>query len=236
MPQDLGTRQLGDLLPLGQSGRSLLEVDSIDRHPSATRLQQRPCLRGETGDVCRRQLDVVEQDAPRDVAQLVCPHLGPGAGLGEQVEGGPGRTTGKFGGSHFEADRGESRTGLGHELPRFGLAEDHLTAALHACPTQCGEGSFESRPLRSDHAASLACLQRGVDRNELARSDSRVHRRHPQTLRAGRFELDDERAASFGDGARPLVQPARSVTRQVAIGREDFAVHPGHNRVGEVSR
>ena len=75
-----------DRLALLERRRGLLEVDPIDLDPPAARLHQRARLLGEPADVGRGQLDVVEQDRPRDVAELVRADHRAARRLGEQAQ------------------------------------------------------------------------------------------------------------------------------------------------------
>ena len=55
LAEDLGPGQLRRLLPLGQRGRGLLEVDAVELDPPPPGLDQRPGLTGQPGDVGGRR-------------------------------------------------------------------------------------------------------------------------------------------------------------------------------------
>ena len=73
LAQDLRPGELRHTLALGERNRCLLHIESIDLDPLATRLHERTRLARESSNVVSGQLDIVEQDRPGDVAELVRP-------------------------------------------------------------------------------------------------------------------------------------------------------------------
>jgi hypothetical protein len=93
------------------------------------RLHHRRGLLGESSDLGRGELGVVEHDAPPDVAQLLRADGGALPALGVEVQRRRGRATGELGRPHVETDRRERRADGAHELPGLVLAQRDLSAA-----------------------------------------------------------------------------------------------------------
>ncbi len=86
MSQDLRARELAGRGPFGQRSGRFLQIGPIKLDPPASRLHERSGFGGQTGDVGRGQLDVVENRRPPHIAQLVgADHRLPG-GFGEEPE------------------------------------------------------------------------------------------------------------------------------------------------------
>ena len=84
--KDLGARELGRLRPIGQRRGGLLEIDTVELHPTATRLDERAGLGGQAGDLGGGELDVVEHHRPAHVAQLMSADVGLARRRAEQLD------------------------------------------------------------------------------------------------------------------------------------------------------
>ena len=77
---------LGDVGAFGQGSRGLLEIESVDLDPLAIRLHQWPSLSGQVRHLGGGEFEVVEQDGPCNLRQLVGAHHGTGRSFGEQAQ------------------------------------------------------------------------------------------------------------------------------------------------------
>jgi hypothetical protein len=137
--------------------------------------------------------------------------------------------------SHVEANSGEAGTGDGHELPRFVLAQRHLSPARRPRSAEGGEEPSESRPLGGHRPASSLGPQCGVNRDGPTLARWCVDRQEPHPAGAGRVELHDKSRTRRGrDGARPVLQCLRYVSCERRRGSERCATHAGDQRVAHV--
>ena len=130
--QQLGPRHAGGGLPFGQGGGCRGQIGVIDLDPVAMGPHQRTGLGGQAGDLGRIELDVVEQDRPAHVGQLVRADHRRGGRVGLEAQGGLGPAGGQHGHPDVEAGGGQASTQTRHQLPCLVLAEDDLTPAVAA--------------------------------------------------------------------------------------------------------
>ena len=124
--------------------RGSREIGAIDGDPTVAGADERPRFLGQPRDVGRGELDVVEHRRPAHVGELVRADDRFGGLVDEHPQRRRRLAQRQRGNPHVEARGDELRTGDGHQLPRFVLAQDHLAPTNAAGPGERGQHAFEA--------------------------------------------------------------------------------------------
>ena len=237
VPQDLGTRELGHRLASRECGRRLLHIEPVDFDPAAARLHERSGLPGQSPDVIRGELGVVEQHRPGDVAELARTDDRVRRSFREQPQRRLGLAPRERRQPHLETDRRQRGASSGHEGPGLVLAHGEVPATGRSDSIEGWNEPAESLPLCAERSPAALGAHRRVDRDVCALPGRRRHGQDPHSTGKRRIELDHQlRARRIGDRTRPLIDPPRQGRRQCGVGAERRSVHAGDHHVVEVDR
>ena len=197
--QHRGARELGGVGALGQRFGRGREVGAVDRDPALAGTDERARFLGQPRDVGGGELDIVEHRRPAHVRELVRADHRLRRRVDEHAQRRRRLAPRQRGHAHVEAGRDELRTGDGHQLPRFVLAQDDLAAPDAAGSRQRGQHALEARGLVFEPGAARARVRRSRARSARARPSGPT--RTPRGARRCRRREDR--------GARPAVRARR---------------------------